>query len=85
MRVDRTKHIQNEIEKVTTLLQDAMLTGSIQDRKVLKFDFTGSDILLRMEGGKSWIFSAVLNDKGRPVIEFAYSGGTKETPEDYSI
>jgi len=84
MKVNRQQHIRNEIQKVTASLQDAMITAAIQDRKVIKVDFTGSDLRLRMEGGRSWIFSAVLDDNGKPVIEFAYTPVPK-TIEDYSI
>jgi hypothetical protein len=85
MKATREQHIRNEIHKVNANLQDAMLTAAIQDRKVLKLDFTGSDLRLRMEGGRSWIFSAVSNDEGKPVIEFAFTPAGKLPPEDYSI
>ena len=85
MKANRQQHIVNEIHKVTANLQDAMLTAAIQDRKVIKLDFTGSDLRLRMEGGRSWIFSAVLNDDGRPVIEFAHTPAPPKAIEDYSI
>lgn len=80
----REKHIRNSIEKVTVNLQDAILTAAIQGRKIEKIDFTGCDLRLHMEGGTAWIFSAMLNDNSRPVIEFA-STGLKAKGIDYEI
>lgn len=85
MKATREQRILNQIHKVTANLQDVMLTAAIQDRKVEKLDFNGSDLRLRMEGGRTWIFSAVLNDEDKPVIDFAFSGGKSQAVEDYSI
>ena len=87
MKMTRQQKIRNEIHKVTASLQDAMLTAAIQGRQVTKLDFTGSDLRLRIEGGRQWIFSAVLDDDGKPVIEFAFAGGNKPKTieDDFSI
>jgi hypothetical protein len=73
MKVTREQHIRNEIEKVTANLQDAMLDAALRNRQIVSMDFTGSDLKLVMEGGRTWLFSAVLNDHGKPVIEFVCS------------
>jgi hypothetical protein len=73
MRVSREQHIQNEIESFSARMHDAMLTAAIQDRKITKLDFTGTDLRLTVENGRTYIFSAMVNDKGKVVIEVAFS------------
>lgn len=73
MKASREQQRKNEIEKVTQNLRDAILSAGIETKKIEKVDFQGSDLIIRLERGPTWIFSAVLNDDGKPVIEFDYS------------